>query len=97
MSVDAAAVRTMPVLEPITESLVPIVCDILDKKLALVGEGGIYLWCKGCHREHLVSWEQYDALRAQAQSEPSTNRRGSVDSRADDGEFGPKTGQNPAK
>ncbi len=41
----------------------PLACDIQQKRLAEMGPDGLYLWCKACHREHLVTWAEIDLVR----------------------------------
>jgi hypothetical protein len=43
-------------------------CEATRKVLAKADEQGIWLWCRACHREHLISWSNISLPKHVAES-----------------------------
>lgn len=61
---------------PVTQSAAtsqrePVVCDIQHKRLVMLGAEGLFVWCKSCHREHCISWDELDRVRQTLQQPPA--------------------------
>lgn len=46
----------------------PLTCEQTHKLLGRVDTQGLWLWCRNCHREHLILWENIPIPKEAAES-----------------------------
>ncbi len=63
--------RNPPAEKPVVQQRSLVACPSDHKSLAIFDARGLLAWCKVCHSEQLISYEEIDRIRQSFQASPA--------------------------